>query len=107
VQHQFEQTYWARQGEWDMTEAALRGSSYYDLPQPLRWLTANIGVHHVHHASSRIPFYRLSRVLKDYPELRETSRIGFVESLRTVCLTLWDEQQKRLVSFRAAKAGAR
>jgi acyl-lipid omega-6 desaturase (Delta-12 desaturase) len=103
VQHQFEQTYWARQGEWDLTEAALRGSSHYDLPQPLRWITANIGVHHVHHASSRIPFYRLQHVLKDYPELRETSRIGLVESLRTVVLTLWDEQRQRLVSFRAAK----
>jgi acyl-lipid omega-6 desaturase (Delta-12 desaturase) len=103
VQHQFEHTYWARQGEWEPTEAALRGSSHYDLPQPLRWLTANIGVHHVHHASARIPYYRLPEVLRDYPELKGASRLGVRESLRCTRLSLWDEAKRKLVSFREAR----
>src|SRR6202030_1651267 len=59
VQHQFEHTYWTHNEDWNLQDAALRGSSYYDLPGVLRWFTANIGVHHVHHLCSRIPFYRL------------------------------------------------
>ena len=70
VQHQFEETYWAGTPAWSQHEAALHGSSHYDLPGILRWFTANIGVHHVHHLCSRIPYYRLPRVLRDYPELR-------------------------------------
>ncbi len=100
VQHQFEGAYWARKGEWEQTEAALRGSSHYDLPEPLRWMTANIGVHHVHHVNSRIPYYRLTKVLKDHPELRDVSRLGLLESFRTVSLSLWDEGSRRLISFR-------
>ena len=100
VQHQFEGSYWARKGEWDHTHAALHGSSHYDLPEPLRWMTANIGVHHVHHVNSRIPYYRLTRVLKDHPELRNVSRLGLVESFKTVSLALWDEGGRRLISFR-------
>ena len=61
VQHQFEETFWAEDDDWSLHEAALHGSSHYDLPAVLRWFTANIGVHHVHHLSSRIPFYRLPR----------------------------------------------
>jgi omega-6 fatty acid desaturase (delta-12 desaturase) len=99
VQHQFENTHWARQAEWDPTEAALRGSSHYLLPAPLRWITANIGVHHVHHVSSRIPFYRLPSVLRDFPELRTMSRLTLLESIRSVGLSLWDEAEKRLISF--------
>ena len=72
VQHQFEGVAWARNKDWKRDEAALHGSSHYDLPQPLRWLTANIGIHHVHHLSARIPFYRLPQVLKDHPELDST-----------------------------------
>ena len=70
VQHQFEHTIWANDGDWNLHDAALHGSSHYDLPAFLRWFTANIGVHHVHHLSSRIPYYRLPRVLRDHPELR-------------------------------------
>lgn len=99
VQHQFEETYWARQKAWNASEAALRGSSYYDLPEPLRWMTANIGVHHVHHVSSRIPFYRLPEVLRDYPELKSVSKLSLLDSLRCVRLSLWDEGAKRLISF--------
>ena len=100
VQHQFEETYWARREEWEPVEAAFQGSSHYDLPAPLRWMTANIGVHHVHHVSSKIPFYQLSRVLKDNPELKAVSRLTLKDSLRCVALTLWDEEERRLVSFR-------
>lgn len=104
VQHQFEHTYWRRDAEWDFHEAAIHGSSYYDLPRPLRWLTADIGIHHVHHLSSRIPNYRLAECLADHPELRAVSRIGLGDSLRCLRLALWDEEAGRLVAFRALRA---
>jgi acyl-lipid omega-6 desaturase (Delta-12 desaturase) len=104
VQHQFERTMWARDGEWRLHDAALRGSSHYDLPAFLRWFTANIGVHHVHHLCSRIPYYRLPEVLREHPELREIGRLTLLESLRCVRLALWDEEQNRLVSFREVTA---
>jgi omega-6 fatty acid desaturase (delta-12 desaturase) len=102
VQHQFEDTVWERDGNWHLHDAALHGSSYYDLPALLRWFTANIGVHHVHHLCSRIPFYRLPRVLRDHPELRDIGRVTLLESFRCVRLVLWDEGQRRLISFREA-----
>jgi len=101
VQHQFEDTFWAKQGNWDVREAALHGSSHYDLPTVLRWFTANIGMHHVHHLSGRIPYYRLPEVLHDYPELRDVSRLTLLESLKSVFLTLWDEDAHRLIGFKA------
>ena len=100
VQHQFEDTSWDPDKNWDMHEAALHGSSHYDLPGVLRWFTANIGIHHVHHLSSRIPYYRLPRVLRDHPELRDVGRITLLQSFQCVRLVLWDEAQRRLVSFR-------
>lgn len=100
VQHQYEGVAWFRQKDWKRDDAALLGSSHYDLPQPLRWLTANIGIHHVHHLSARIPFYRLPQVLKDHPELRDMSRIGLRDSFKNARLALWDETAQRLVSFR-------
>jgi acyl-lipid omega-6 desaturase (Delta-12 desaturase) len=103
VQHQFEETHWSRHADWNHQEAALRGSSHYVLPPVLRWLTADIGVHHVHHMASRVPFYRLQAVLRDHPELREVSRVTLWQSLRTVSLTLWDESRQKLVSFREAR----
>jgi omega-6 fatty acid desaturase (delta-12 desaturase) len=112
VQHQFEETQWDREPDWNMHEAALHGSSHYDLPLVLRWLTANIGVHHIHHLCARIPYYRLPRALRDHPELKNVSRLTLLESFRCVPLVLWDEGQRRLVSFRqlrrsqkTAKAG--
>ncbi len=102
VQHQFEETWWAAKGDWDRHDAALHGSSHYDLPPVLRWFTANIGVHHVHHLCSRIPYYRLPRVLRDHPELRGIGRLTLGQSFRCVRLVLWDERQNRLVSFKAA-----
>jgi omega-6 fatty acid desaturase (delta-12 desaturase) len=107
VQHQFEDTRWAREAEWSLPEAALHGSSYYDLPIVLRWFSANIGVHHVHHLASRVPFYRLREVLRDYPELGEVGRLTLWRSLMCVGYTLWDEDAKRLVSFRALRRQAR
>ena len=100
VQHQFEQTFWAHDGEWTLHEAALYGSSHYDLPAILRWFTANIGVHHVHHLCSRIPYYRLPRALRDHPELRGVSRVTLLQSFGCVRLALWDESRRRLISFR-------
>jgi len=106
VQHQFEQTDWAYDGDWNRHEAALHGSSHYDLPPVLAWFTANIGVHHVHHLCSRIPYYRLPRALRDHPELRAVGRLTLLESFRCVKLVLWDESRRRLVSFREARAAA-
>ncbi len=106
IQHQFEETYWEHEPDWSVQEAALHGSSHYDLPKILRWFTGNIGVHHVHHLCSRIPFYRLYDVIEDYPELAETGRMTLLESLRCVRLTLWDEDRRRLVSFRDVRRQA-
>jgi acyl-lipid omega-6 desaturase (Delta-12 desaturase) len=103
VQHQFEDTIWAPNPEWDRHDSALYGSSHYDLPQPMRWMTANIGVHHVHHLSSNVPYYRLGDVLKDHPELAGVQRMTFIESLACLRLRLWDEHDRRLVSFSEAK----
>lgn len=100
VQHQFGETLWAHDPAWSAHEAALRGSSHYELPGILRWFTANIGVHHVHHLSSRIPYYRLQEVLRDHPALRAASRLTLRQSLGCVRLALWDENRQRLISFR-------
>jgi omega-6 fatty acid desaturase (delta-12 desaturase) len=104
VQHQFEQTAWERDERWTLHQAALYGSSHYELPIVLRWFTANIGIHHVHHLCGRIPYYRLPRVLRDHPELREVGRLTLLQSFRSVRLVLWDETQRRLVSFREIRA---
>ena len=105
VQHQFEDTSWSHDEAWSFHEAALHGSSHYHLPAVLRWFTANIGVHHVHHLSSRIPCYRLPDVLRDHPQLAAVGRINLLQSLRCVRLTLWDEKQRRLISFGEAAVG--
>ena len=103
VQHQFEYTTWDRGTDWNRHAAALHGSSHYDLPAILRWFTANIGMHHVHHLCSRIPYYRLPRALRAHPELRDIGRLTLLQSLRCVPLVLWDEKERRLVSFREAR----
>ncbi|MEO1280906.1 MAG: fatty acid desaturase [Pseudomonadota bacterium] len=103
IQHQFEDAHWETEESWNVHEAALHGSSHYDLPGALRWLTANIGIHHVHHLCSRIPYYRLNDVLKAYPELKDVHRITLWESFQYAGLQLWDAKQKRLVSFRDAR----
>ncbi|MFL5297236.1 MAG: fatty acid desaturase [Phenylobacterium sp.] len=104
VQHQFEGAYWARAGAWKKDVAALQGSSHLVLPPVLRWFTANIGAHHVHHAGSKIPFYRLPQVLRDHPEVQAMNRVTLLDAFRTVRLALWDEAKGRLVTFREARA---
>ena len=99
VQHQFEETHWSKGEHWQLHHAALEGSSHYVLPQPLRWLTGNIGIHHVHHLYSRIPFYRLPEVLRHHATLAEAQRLTIAESFATVRLHLWDEARGKLVSF--------
>ena len=103
VQHQFEETHWAKDGAWDFHTAAFEGSSYFHMPAVLRWFTANIGAHHVHHLCTRIPNYRLADCLRHYPELRHVNRVTLWQSVKCLPLTLWDEDQGRLVSFRAMK----
>jgi omega-6 fatty acid desaturase (delta-12 desaturase) len=104
VQHQFENTHWANGENWTAQQAALYGSSHYDLPKVLRWFTANIGMHHVHHLASRIPYYRLPEVLRDHAEFRNLGRVTLLDSLRGLRLVLWDENVQRLVSFRHVRA---
>ena len=103
VQHQFDETHWDQPEDWDLHDAALYGSSHYDLPAPLRWMTGNIGVHHVHHLYSRIPFYRLNDVIRDYPVLGEVRRLTLLQSFACARLHLWDEETRRLVSYRQAR----
>jgi acyl-lipid omega-6 desaturase (Delta-12 desaturase) len=107
VQHQFENTVWAHDRAWNLQEVALHGSSHYALPGILRWFTANIGVHHIHHLCSRIPYYRLPLVLRDHPNLDGIGRLTLLQSIRCVRLVLWDEGRQRLVSFREMRTNLR
>lgn len=105
VQHQFEDTYWEPNKDWSFHEAALIGSSYFKLPPILQWFSGNIGLHHIHHLSSRIPNYRLQACFDAAPELnRFAKRITLRESLGCWRLALWDEQRRLLVRFRDLKA---
>tara|TARA_R110002049_G_scaffold41628_2_gene125125 strand:- start:1084 stop:2115 length:1032 start_codon:yes stop_codon:yes gene_type:complete len=106
VQHQFETTHWEESQDWDLHDAAYHGSSHYVLPRALQWMSANIGIHHVHHLYSRIPFYRLPEVLRDHAVLAEGNRMTIRESLVNARLHLWDEKSKKLLSFAQAKQAA-
>jgi acyl-lipid omega-6 desaturase (Delta-12 desaturase) len=99
VQHQFETTYWQNENEWDFFEASVMASSYYDLPQPLRWFSGDIGIHHIHHLSCRIPNYRLAECLAEIPALKAINRLSLRASLSCLRLALWDEGTQRLISF--------
>jgi len=105
VQHQFEETSWEQGSDWSHPVAAVNGSSFYDLPRPLMWWTGNIGIHHLHHLCSRVPFYRLPEALAATPELKETGRLTLRQSFACVRLTLWDEKRKRLVPFAQLREG--
>ncbi len=105
VQHQFESTYWQSGEEWSYEDAALKGSSYLKLPRPLQFLTGNIGLHHVHHLSARIPNYNLQAAHDATASLRAVPVVTLADGLRAVRLKLWDERQGKLVGFRAARAG--
>ena len=105
VQHQFEEGHWERDAEWSFHDAALHGSSHLELPAILRWFTANIGAHHIHHLASRIPFYRIPEVLRDRPELVAVNRLTLGDSFKTFRLALWDEEQRRMVTFASECGG--
>lgn len=100
VQHQFEGVYWERGEEWDYAAAALQGSSFYELPRILQWFSGNIGYHHIHHLSSRIPNYHLERCHRSHPMFRDVKPITLFSSLRSFPLRLWDENRKKLVGYR-------
>ena len=99
VQHQFEGVYWEREN-WDYTAAALEGSSFYKLPRVLQWFTGNIGYHHIHHLSSRIPNYNLERCHKAHLMFQGVKPLTLLASLKSLNFRLWDEQRKKLVGYR-------
>lgn len=103
VQHQFEGSWWARNSAWSAHDAAFKGSSYLHLPPVLRWFSANIGAHHIHHAGSKIPFYRLTQVMNDHPQFGAVGRITLRDGAKAMRLALWDEAAGRMVSFREAR----
>jgi omega-6 fatty acid desaturase (delta-12 desaturase) len=103
VQHQFEHIYWRREDEWDYNDAALLGSSHYQLPKFFQWLTGYIGIHHIHHLYSKIPNYRLPECLERIPELQKATRLTFFKSLSCVRFALLDEKASRMISFKDFK----
>jgi len=104
VQHQFEDVYWESSANWTYADAALRGCSYLNLPQPLQFFTGNIGLHHVHHLQARIPNYNLQRAHDDNPIFHDVPTITFWDGIRAVRLKLWDEDSGRMVTFAEARA---
>ena len=106
VQHQFEDAYWESGDDWRYADAALRGSSYLKLPKPLRFCTGNIGYHHVHHLSARIPNYNLRRAHEENPIFQDVPTLSLWDGLRAVTLKLWDEDRGRLVTFAQARRAA-
>lgn len=99
VQHQFEDAYWERGDDWDYAEAALLGSSFYKLPKVLQWFSGNIGFHHIHHLSSRIPNYNLERCHRSNPMFEQVVPLTFWGSFKTLSYRLWDENARKLISF--------
>jgi acyl-lipid omega-6 desaturase (Delta-12 desaturase) len=103
VQHQFEGVYWQRHDSWSYAESALRGSSYLKLPKILQFFTGNIGLHHVHHLSARIPNYNLQRAHDENPVFHDVPTLSLWDGIRTLRLKLYDEQRGQLVGFSAAR----
>ena len=103
-QHTFAGAYWARKENWDAGQAAVVGSSYFDLPRVLHWFTGNIGYHHIHHLASRIPNYRLREAFESSTLLQSAPRLTLWTSLKSIRLKLWDEQSQRMVGFGYRKA---
>lgn len=102
-QHQFEGVYWARHDAWDPWRVAMEGASYYKLPKLLQWVTGNIGFHHVHHMRPGIPNYNLQKCYEALPELQAVKPLTLRKSLGSLRLNLYDEQQRKMVSFRSLK----
>ena len=103
VQHQFEGVYWERSEEWDYATAALKGSSFYKLPKVLQWFSGNIGFHHIHHLSTRIPNYHLEKCHRAEPLFQTVKPVTLFGSLKSLTFRLWDEQRQRLVGYRVLK----
>jgi omega-6 fatty acid desaturase (delta-12 desaturase) len=99
VQHQFEGVYWERGEEWDYATAALQGSSFYKLPKVLQWFSGNIGFHHIHHLSPRIPNYHLEKCHEAEPLFQTVKPVTLFSSLKSFTFRLWDEQRRRLVGY--------
>ena len=99
VQHQFEDAYWEQGEEWDFTDAAIKGSSFYRLPRVLQWFSGNIGFHHVHHLSHRIPNYNLERCHRSDPFFSDVEPLSLFGSLKSLKFRLWDEATAKLISF--------
>ena len=99
VQHQFEDVYWERGGDWDYTSAALKGSSFYKLPKILQWFSGNIGFHHIHHLSPRIPNYNLERCHRSDPMFAGVKPTTLLGSLKSLTFRVWDEPSRKLISF--------
>ncbi len=106
VQHQFENVYWARHEFWDPLRVAMEGSSYYKLPKILQWFTGNIGLHHIHHARPTIPNYNLQRCYDNVPAFQAVKPLTIRTSLKSLRLGLYDEKQKKMISFRSLEASA-
>jgi len=104
VQHQFEGVYWERREQWDYTAAALQGSSFYKLPRVLQWFSGNIGFHHIHHLSSRIPNYNLEKCHRANLLFQSVKSVTLFSSFKSLTFRLWDEQQRKLVGFRGLRA---
>ncbi len=104
VQHQFDGAYWERHGKWDYVDQAIKGSSFYKLPKILQWFTGNIGFHHIHHLSPRIPNYYLEKVHRASTIFKKVKPITLLVSLRSLRFRLWDEKGQKLVSFRFLKS---
>jgi omega-6 fatty acid desaturase (delta-12 desaturase) len=99
VQHQFDEVYWERGDEWDYTTAALKGSSFYQLPKVLQWFSGNIGFHHIHHLSPRVPNYNLERCHNAEPLFQGVKPVTLFASLKSFTFRLWDEQRRKLVGY--------
>ncbi len=104
VQHQFEGVYWERTEKWDYTTAALKGSSFYKLPWLLKWFSGNIGFHHIHHLSARIPNYHLEKCHKAEPLFQSVKPVTLFGSFKSFTFRLWDEQKRKLVGYSALRA---
>lgn len=103
IQHQFEDTYWAKENEWDYTAAALQGSSYYKLPKVLQWFTGNIGFHNIHHLNPKIPNYMLEKCYHENSLFHKSITLTLRTSLKSTFLALWDEEKKKLIGFKELK----
>jgi acyl-lipid omega-6 desaturase (Delta-12 desaturase) len=106
VQHQFEDVYWESGERWSYADAALRGSSYLKLPKVLQFFSGNIGFHHVHHLSARIPNYNLQRAHDENPMFHHVPTLSLADGIRAVRLKLYDEQRRQMVSFGQARRNA-